>query len=119
MASQPRNQTRLCISETRIETQVELVSLAHIPCFLGKANKTVPNSSVSLGHLDRPARTEHKSKIKQHSKIADVISPAYISRIYRYDVSFLPRFGLLISSLLRPSSTAKTKRSFHYKIKTQ
>ena len=35
----------------------------------------------------------------------------------RYDVSLLPRFGLLLSSLSRPSSTAQTTRPFHYKTK--
>ena len=35
----------------------------------------------------------------------------------RYDVNFLPRCGLFLSSLSRSSSTAKTKRPLHYKIK--
>ena len=69
---------------------IELVSLSCTPLVFSKKNIYIytfiniyiPNSSAS-GYLSRPTRPKLNLEIKQHSKSADVLSPAYyVSKIY-------------------------------------
>ena len=68
------------------------------------------------GDMTVEERISYNLNIRQNCKSDDVLSPGYLRKIYRYDVSFPPRSGLLLSSLPHPSSTAQIKRPFHYQI---